>query len=210
VASKGLCERLHELFSAVYASPLARHNPRLGSFGRVRRVVVIGNSGSGKTTVARALADHLDAAYLELDSLYHQPDWTPMPEEEFRAKVAEVVSGPAWVVDGNYSVIHDVVWPRADTIVWLDLPRWQVTSQVVRRTLARGLRRQELWNGNRESLRNLLRRDRDVNIVLWSWTNHSAYRARYTRALADPVNAHLTFVRLRRRSDVATLLATLV
>jgi adenylate kinase family enzyme len=167
----------------------------------VRKIVVIGNSGSGKTRLARLLAERLGAPYLELDGVYHQPNWTPLAADEFRARVAAFVAGDGWVIDGNYAAVRDVVWPRADTIVWLDLPRRVVTYQVVRRTVVRGARRQELWNGNREQLRNLFRRDRELNIVLWSWTNHATYRARYEAASADPANAHLHFVRLRSRAE---------
>ncbi|PZS32542.1 MAG: adenylate kinase [Pseudonocardiales bacterium] len=169
---------------------------------------MVGNSGSGKTTLARALADLLRAPCLELDGVFHQPNWTPLPAEEFRARVATIVAGPRWVIDGNYSAVREVVWPRADTIVWLDLPRAQVISQVVRRTVRRGLRHQELWNGNREDLRNVLRRDRDVNIVLWSWTNHTGYRQRMTAASTDPAHAHLDFVRLRSRRQSRAWLDT--
>lgn len=174
----------------------------------MQRVVVVGNSGSGKTTLARALADRLRAPCLELDGVFHQPNWTPLPADEFRARVATIVARPRWVIDGNYSAVREVVWPRADTVVWLDLPRARVISQVVRRTVRRGLRRQELWNGNREDLRNVLRRDRDVNIVLWSWTNHAGYRQRMTAASTDPAHAHLDFVRLRSRRQSRAWLDT--
>ncbi len=175
----------------------------------MRRVVVVGNSGSGKSTLARKLARKLGVACLELDSVFHQPNWTRLPPAEFRVRVSDFVAADAWVVDGNYGEIQDVVWSRADTVVWLDLPRWLVTSRVVRRTLIRGVRRQELWNGNRESLANVLRPDREVNIILWSWTNSRKFRERYTAAMADPADAHLEFVRLRTRAAAAAFLAGL-
>jgi adenylate kinase family enzyme len=175
----------------------------------VRRVVVIGNSGAGKTTLARRLAEHLDVPYLELDGVFHQPNWTRLPPEEFRSRVAGFVAADGWVVDGNYGEIQDIVWPRADTVVWVDLPRWLVTSRIVRRTLRRGAWRQELWNGNRESLTNVLRPDREVNIILWSWTNFRKFRDRYTTAVVDPANAHLEFIRLRTRAEAAAFLTGL-
>jgi hypothetical protein len=89
----------------------------------MRRVCVIGNSGSGKTTLAAALATRLDAPHLELDSVYHQAEWQPLPDDEFRARVDEFTGGDCWVVDGNYRKVRDLVWGRADTIVVLDLPR---------------------------------------------------------------------------------------
>jgi adenylate kinase family enzyme len=89
----------------------------------VRRVSVVGNSGSGKSTVAAALAAALGVPHLELDGVFHQPGWEPLPADSFRAVVAAAVAGDGWVLDGNYSAVRDLVWARADTVVWLDLPR---------------------------------------------------------------------------------------
>jgi hypothetical protein len=111
------------------------------------------------------------------------------------------------VVDGNYSAVQDLVWDRADTVLWPDLPRWRVVSRVVRRTVGRGVRRTELWNGNREQLQTLLNRDPRQSIVLWSFTNDRRYRERYSAAMADPANAHLRFVRLRTPAEVRSFLA---
>ena len=122
----------------------------------MRRVSVVGNSGSGKSTLATSLAVVLGVPHLELDGVFHQPGWVPLPEDEFRRAVAAAVAGDGWVTDGNYSTVRPLVWARADTVVWLDLPRRTVMRQVVWRTLRRAVTRQELWNGNRESLRNFL------------------------------------------------------
>jgi adenylate kinase family enzyme len=151
----------------------------------VRRISVVGSSGSGKTTVARRLGRELGLSHVELDSIHHLPDWTSMPRDDFRAHVAEVVAGDGWVVDGNYRAVRDLVWDRADTVVWLDLPRATTTARVLRRTLRRTLTRQELWNGNHEVLRNLVRRDPEKNIVLWAWTKQPLLREQYAAALAD-------------------------
>jgi adenylate kinase family enzyme len=165
----------------------------------VQRVSVVGNSGSGKTTLARALAARLGVPHIELDARFHRPGWQPTPDDEFREMVAGLAAGRGWVIDGNYTVVRDIVWDRADTVVWIDPPKAVVMAQVTRRTLIRGVRRVELWNGNRESLRNAIARDPERSIVRWAWTRHGVYRERYTGAMADPVNAHLDFVRLRSR-----------
>ena len=163
----------------------------------MRRVSVVGNSGSGKSTLAKRLAARLGVPRLELDSVYHQANWRPLPDDEFRARVAAFVAADGWVVDGNYRAVRDLVWARADTVIWLDLPRRTVMRRVLGRTIRRGATRQELWNGNRESLRGLFRWDPEESIVRWSWVKHADYRARYTAALADPANAHLRVVRVR-------------
>lgn len=139
------------------------------------RIAVHGASGSGKTTLATALADRLGVSRTELDGLFHQPGWAELPADEFRTAVTTVVDGPGWVVDGNYRQVRDLVWARAQVIVVLDLPRWRVIAQLLRRTVTRSARGAELWNGNRESFRNLLSTDADRNVVLWSWRTHGRY-----------------------------------
>lgn len=162
----------------------------------MQRVLVVGNSGSGKTTMARHLAARLGGPHLELDSVFHQPGWTELPEVEFRARVAEFVAGDTWVVDGNYSAVADLVVARADTVVWMDLPRSVVMRQLIRRTASRGFRRTELWNGNRETLSNFFRLDPERSIVRWAWTQHDVCRTRYEEALSSGAWDHLEVVRL--------------
>jgi adenylate kinase family enzyme len=167
----------------------------------VQRISVVGNSGSGKTTVAARLGAALGVPHLELDAIHHLPGWQPRPAGEFRAIVAEFIAGDAWVVDGNYSKTRELVWQRADTVVWLDLPRPAVMRQLLGRTLGRLVLRTELWNGNRESLAGLFKADPEESILRWAWTQHARYHDRYETASADPAYAHLTFVRLASRAE---------
>jgi len=172
----------------------------------VERVSVIGNSGSGKTTLGRQLAQTLGVPFVELDGIFHQPGWTELPREQFRERVSEVVAGDGWVIDGNYSAVRDLVWERADTVVWLTLPRWLVTARVLGRTIGRGVRRVELWNGNREELRNLFSRDPMQSIVLYTFRYHHEGIERFEQRVADPAHAHLQVVRLRSPREVRTFL----
>jgi adenylate kinase family enzyme len=173
----------------------------------MRRVSVVGNTGSGKSTVAAALARRLNAPYVELDAILHQPGWTELPVDEFRRRVGEVIAADAWVVDGNYNAVRELVWERADTVVWLDLPRWRVMSRLVPRSIARVVTRRPLWPaGNRESWRNLVSRHPTKSIIRWGWTQHAKYVARYSAAMTDPRWAHLDFVRLRTPDAVRAFL----
>ena len=164
---------------------------------------MVGNSGSGKSTLAAQLAAALAIPHLELDGVFHQAGWQPLPRTDFRAAVADFAAGDAWVIDGNYSAVQDLVWARADMVVWLDPSRSRVMRQLVPRTLLRMVRRTELWNGNRESWTALFRADPEQSILRWAWTRHADIRERYARAQADPANAHLQFVRLRTPAQVA-------
>ncbi|MFI6736496.1 hypothetical protein ACIBI9_26520 [Nonomuraea sp. NPDC050451] len=169
----------------------------------MKRVSVVGNSGSGKSTLAAALSGRLGVPWLELDSVFHMAGWTPRPPEEFRAEVDAFTAGDGWVVDGNYSAVRDLVWSRADTVVWIDLPRPVVMRRLLARTLRRMATGAELWNGNRESFRFLL--DKDESVVRFAWHQHAVLRERYRRAAADPANAHLDFVRVASRADAERL-----
>ena len=167
---------------------------------------MVGTSGSGKSTLGAALAKRLGTEFLELDSVFHQPGWVPLPEEEFRRRVGDAVAGERWVVDGNYSKVRDIVWARADTVVWLDLPRRTVMRRVIWRTLGRLAGRKELWNGNRERWRNLFSLDKEESIIVWAWQTHAKNRAKFTAALADQENVELDVVRLKNPADVRRFL----
>lgn len=170
---------------------------------------MIGVSGSGKTTLAVHIARHLGAPYLELDSVFHQRDWQPLAAEEFRARVEAFSTGEAWVIDGNYRTVIDLVWARADTVVWLDLPRGMAMRRLIWRTLRRAVLRQELWNGNKEPWSNFFRADPEKSVIAWAWRHYHDHGARYASAMAEPRYAHLTFVRLRSRRDIAEFAARL-
>ena len=78
----------------------------------LRRVIVVGTSGSGKTTFARRLAEILDVPHFELDQLHWGPNWTPKDMAEFRQLTEAAVAGERWVIDGNYSKVQDIIWSR--------------------------------------------------------------------------------------------------
>jgi adenylate kinase family enzyme len=168
---------------------------------------VVGNSGSGKTTVAAALATRLGLPHVELDSIFHQPGWQPLPRVEFRARIAAVADTDEWVVDGNYSAVADLLDARADTIVWIDLPRRTVMRQIIGRTVRRVSHREELWNGNRERWRNLFSRNPEASVIAWAWTRHAVYAERYGARAAAASDGGPEFVRLRSRAQVRAFLA---
>lgn len=172
----------------------------------MRRVLVMGTSGSGKTTTARRLAAKLDVPHVELDAIYHQPGWTELPRDEFRVRVTAATEADGWVIDGNYSDVRDLVLAGADAVVWLDLPRWLVMRRVITRTLHRAITRQVLWNGNREPLTNLYRWAPEKNIIRWAWTRHPTYAKKYGDVMQDPANAHVRFIRLRSQREIDSFL----
>ena len=162
--------------------------------------------------MARQIARSLEIPHLELDSVFHQPGWSQLPDEEFRARVADFAVQPRWVIDGNYTSLgmKDLLWPVADTLVWLDLPRWVVMARVVSRTFRRAITREELWNGNREPMTNFYRLDPEKNIITWAWTRYGSTREKYERAIEEPEAVHLRIYRLRTPAAVEEFLDNVV
>jgi adenylate kinase family enzyme len=173
----------------------------------MRRVWVIGISGSGKTTLAADLARRLGVPHIELDAIHHGPDWAEPDLERFRADVAAVVAGDGWVVDGGYQrKLGTMVPEAADTLIWLDLPLHVSMLRTTRRSLRRLLRRTQLWNGNRETLRGLFW-GRE-SLLGWSVTQHRVYRRSLPELFASPAWADKRILRLRSAKAVRAWLDT--
>jgi len=171
----------------------------------VDRIRVVGSSGSGKTTAARAIAARLGIPLLELDAVHWMPGWQERDPEEFRQIVLHFAARPRWVIDGNYGGrLADRIDHLVDTYVWLDLPRWRVVAAVLARTLRRGVTRKELWGtGNRERLSSLFKREPADNIVLWSWSYYDKYSERYAAKQRDGQHR---WIRLGSRRDLRRFL----
>lgn len=165
----------------------------LSLFQPGQRINVVGVTGSGKTTLARRLSARLGIPHVELDALFWGPDWTETPDDVFRKRVRQALAGERWVVDGNYSRIRDIIWPRADTIIWLDYSFPRVFARLFRRSLGRVFSQEALWHGNREGWRNFASRD---SIFLWQIKTYRSKRQRYLTLMRRPEYAHPTFIHL--------------
>ena len=141
------------------------------------RVAVVGTSCSGKTTLARRIARSCNIPHFELDAVNWQPGWTPLPIDEFRAAVGAIVQDEHWVIDGNYSKVRDIIWARATDVVWLDLPFLVVLWRAITRTGKRVITQEELFAGNRETIR-LVLFSRD-SILWWVIRTHRRRQRTY-------------------------------
>ena len=181
--------------------------PSSTSTNRLKRIVVVGDSGAGKTVLAQQLAQRLHLSHIELDALFWEPNWKQATPEVFRQRVIQALYADCWVVDGNYSSVSDLTWAQADTVVWLDYGLGTILMRVVWRTFRRIFTREELWNGNRESFtKGVFTRD---SIILWAITTYSERRRRYLAAQVDPAYAHLDIIRLRTPRDTKVWLSRL-
>ena len=172
------------------------------------RICVVGTSGAGKTYVAEALARILDIPYVCNDAIIWRPGWQATPRDEVYARVEEALGAEAWTFDGNLGASPEdqLALSRCDTLVWLDLPRWQVWSSMIRRTIGRAWTKEPLWHGNVESWRMMLSRD---SIILWSLRSFARQRLRYGAIFRDPGYAGKTRVRVDSRRAVNEWLVAL-
>src|SRR6267143_2047639 len=166
----------------------------------------VGTIGSGKTAFARKTSHLLDAPHIELDALHWEPNWVEAPNELFRERVKQSLQGDSWVADGNYHQVRDIVWSRADTVVWLDYPFRTIIARLARRTLRRIFTHEQLWNGNQEHIRGLFTRD---SVFMWAIRTYRRRRKQYPVLLGKPENSHLTIVRLRSPREATEFLSTL-
>ena len=167
------------------------------------RVVVVGTSGSGKTTVARQLAQIMKCKHIELDDLNWGANWQESSADELREKVTKATNLSSWTLDGNYSRVRALVWSRAETLVWLDYPIWLNLWRITKRTFQRVVTQKELWNGNRESLRQALSKD---GMHYWVLKTHARRRKEIPQFLNQLENQHLQVVHLRTPHETTDFL----
>lgn len=168
-----------------------------------RRIVVKGCSGAGKSTLGAALARHLGVPFVELDALHHGPNWTAASPEQLQAKVLDAIEGlDGWVVDGNYEAkLGTLLLDHADLIVWLDLSLPIKLARLTRRTARRILLQEELWSGNRETLKGAVWGAE--SLYVWTVRMHYRHRRNWPGAFAGR-----RFVRLRTPQQVEAWLAS--
>ena len=175
------------------------------------RVVVVGTSGSGKTTMAKRLSQALGVRQIELDAINWQAGWRDLnthDRDEFVRRVAEAAAGEAWVSDGNYGTVRHVLWPRATHMVWLDYERPVVMRRVLWRSFSRAVTGNELWpgTGNRESFARWIDKEHPIR---WAWESFHDRRRRYGEAMAKLEAGGVPVYRLRRPREAEPLIGRL-
>jgi len=118
----------------------------------MKRILVIGTSGAGKSTLARRLSERLGLPFFASDQFYWEPGWKTASSEKVRRQVADAVDREAWVLDGNFDDERELVWKRADCIIWLDYSWLTICTRVASRNFCWLLARQPVWSGNRMTL----------------------------------------------------------
>lgn len=176
-----------------------------------RRIIVVGPSCSGKTTLGAEIARRIGVPFVELDALFWKPGWTAPSDDEFRARLIESHTGDTWVSAGNYlRHTRHLTWPLAETIIWLDFPLHLTTRRVLSRSWRRWRNKEVLWGTNQERFWDQL--------VLWSPTNsliaynvsrHRQNRQIFQNAMEEARAAGKCFLRLESPRAVERLLENL-
>jgi adenylate kinase family enzyme len=172
-----------------------------------KRIVVVGATGCGKSTLAENLAHKLGLNYIELDALYWKPDWVGSSNEEFREKVEAAIQTPGWALAGNYSVVRDMIWPRAEAVVWLDYPFFLILGRLLRRTWIRWRTKELLWGTNYEPLWVHFKLWSKDSLVNWLFQTYWRRKRTYPQFFAQPEHTHLKIFRFKNPQEMETWLA---
>ncbi|MCC6301075.1 MAG: adenylate kinase [Anaerolineales bacterium] len=162
-----------------------------------KRIVVIGATSAGKSTLAEKIAKRFSLDFIELDALHWEADWQEAPLDVFRERVRTATQTEQWIVAGNYSVVRDLIWSQAEAVIWLDYPFILVLKRLTRRTFNRWWTQELLWGTNREPLW--------VHFKLWSpdslfhWLFRTYWRRKYEtpKVLSLPQHRHLQLIHFK-------------
>lgn len=162
-----------------------------------KRIAVIGVTGSGKSTLAQSIASISGSHYIELDALFWEPNWKEAAPADFFARVEKAIQTNGWVVAGNYRSVRPLIWSQTDAIVWLDYPLSLVFWQLTRRTFLRWWKKEELWNGNQESLWPHFKVWSDESLYNWLFKTYWARKREYPILFRQPEYAHIRIFHFR-------------
>ncbi len=161
------------------------------------RIVIIGVTSSGKSTLAENLAKRFDLNFIELDALHWEPNWQEAQLEAFRLRVEKAIQAEKWVVAGNYHIVRDLIWPQAEAIIWLDYPFLTVLWQLTRRTFKRWWTQELLWGTNREPLLRHFKLWSQDSLFHWLFKTYCRRKREIPMLLSEPENGHLKLIRFK-------------
>ena len=161
------------------------------------RVVVIGVTSSGKSTLAEKLAKRFNLHYIELDALHWEPNWQEAPPEIFRARVKAATHAEKWIVAGNYRAVRDLIWPKADAVIWLDYSLPRVLWQLTRRTFIRWWTQELLWGTNREPLLTHFKLWSQDSLYHWLFKTYWGRKREYPVLFSEQGYQHLKLIQFK-------------
>lgn len=148
-----------------------------------KRIVIIGTSCSGKSTLAKNISNKLGIKHYELDNYFWKENWTESTNEEFTKKVMDIIAEKNWVICGNYSKVRELIWSRATDIIWLDYSFYLVLFRSIKRSFIRSLTKEKVCNGNIETFKQSF--FSKESIILWVINTYKRRKNQYSVLLKD-------------------------
>jgi adenylate kinase family enzyme len=174
-----------------------------------KRIVVVGVTSSGKSTLAETLAKRFDMDFIDLDALHWEPNWQGAPLDVFRERVTKATRSEKWAVAGNYHTVRDLIWPSAEVVIWLDYPFWTVLRQLTRRTFKRWWNQELLWGTNREPLLQHFKLWSEDSLFHWLVKTYWRRRRETPLLLSEPDHRHLKLMRFKNPRETQAWLDSL-
>lgn len=173
------------------------------------RIVIIGTTGTGKSTLGERLAERFDLRAVDLDALHWEPNWQPAQLDVFRARVIEATSSGRWVVAGNYSSVRDLLWSNAEVIIWLDYPLLLIFGRLWNRTWRRWWHNELLWGTNRENMWHHLKLWSEESLFHWLFKTYWRRKREFPQLLALREYSHLKVLQFKHPNETDEWLANL-
>ncbi len=165
------------------------------------RVIIVGTSGAGKTTLARKLSSNFDLTDIELDALFWDSNWTETAPEIFQKRIKDKISQKSgWVIHGNYSKTRHLYWNEASHLIWLDYSFILIFWRVFKRSVFRILKKEFLWNGNKERFTQTFFSKK--SIILWMIKTYSLRKKQYEKLTKSPKSSHMKILRFSNPKDL--------
>lgn len=175
-----------------------------------QHIVIVGTTSSGKSTLAETLANKFGYDFIELDALHWEPNWQGASLEIFRARVQTAIQAPGWIVAGNYHVVRDIIWAKAEVIIWLDYPLPIVFWQLTRRTFSRWWNQELLWGTNREDLWTHFKLWSEESLFHWLFKTYWKRKREYPLLFSMPEHQHLEIIHFKHPTETEKWLNNLL
>ena len=174
-----------------------------------KRIIIVGTTSSGKSTLAEQLADKFGYHLIELDALNWEPNWQSAPQEVFIERVKKAIQADAWVIAGNYGTTRPITWPKAELIIWLDYPLLRILWQLTRRTVKRWWTREHLWDTNYENLWTHFKLWSEESLFHWLFKTYWRRKREYPALLVMPEHLHLKLIHFKHPKETDEWMNTL-
>jgi adenylate kinase family enzyme len=164
----------------------------------MKRVLIIGSSGSGKSTFALRLSQMTGLEVIHLDRLFWHPNWVDTPDEEWQKKVEDILEGDSWIIDGNYRGTMEMRLKKCDTVIFLDLPRTTCVYRILKRVVF-------YRKGNRPDMAEGCDERFDWEFIKWVW-NYPARSKPRVEALLERFKDEKKIIRLTSKKEIESFL----